>query len=704
MRVGLTYAFGLTEIAWCVQQTGRTSIMSAGESKQADNVESIKSDLRQAVRQLSELSRSDATFDEFTQEILVQLVKLTGAHGALLWQSPGSGGLPRITHKSGSPDFKLAIDDQLHRNIVVEVIEKQQPLGIDSETLRGSSGIGLVSVSTQCLLLFTPVFNRSRDCCGSLELLQRYDISSSAREGYLKFLDRIAELFQRWHEHHDLERLSHNADLLATTLDYVSEVHRSIDFKETAFAIANESRRLLRCDRVSFARWNGSACKVIAVSSQDRFDNRANVIRKLGKLASASVSSNVPLWITGDTSGLAPEMIKRINDYLDESHCRTLAVIPLLKVPEQTAQLEFDPRKRLAPVRLGALIVEFFDADVPEAKIADQIALVRNHAQLASRNALEHDQIFLRPLWKRLGEVNSFLFRDHYAKSLTALAALALLAMFLIFYPAELKMRVNGVMQPTERRNIFAKTEGVANNVFVDQGDVVEAGATLIELENPDLDIRIEETNGQLKIVNQKLQETGTQVGRSGPRENEDSIALWGQIPQLESQQANLKKRLDLMHSKKAMQTITSPIAGTVVTWDAKKRLTDLPISTNQYVLSIADFKGQWQAELRIPQNQVGYVVDAIEKNDGEDLDVEFRIATNPNLLVKGKLVRLADRTDLGQSGVPEFRAIVDADISEIQDLRPGAGLTAKIHCGRRPLGFVWFYQVIDFLRTRVFF
>ncbi len=678
--------------------------MSAGESKQAPNVETVKSELRQAVRQLSELTRSDATFDEFCQQVLSRLVQLTGAHGALLWQMAESGG-PRITHKTGTPGLNLDIDDRLHRDVVSGVINKQSAVAMGSETLREPDR-DVDAEAIQCLLLLAPVFNRQNNCCGSLELLQRKDISSSAKEGYLKFLCRIAELFQRWHEHHDLSKLSLDAEQRATTMEFVTEVHRSIDLDEAAFTIANESRRLLNCDRVSFAKWNGSACRVLAVSSQDRFDNRSNVIRLLGRLATASVSVNLPLWICGDTEGLPPEIIRRLNDYLDESHCRTIAVLPLLRAQEQDTQLEFNRNTRRPPEKLGALIVEYFDTDVNQQDVAEQVELIRNHAQLAVGNAEEHSRIFLRPLWRRLGDLQTLLFRNHFAKTMTALAVLGLMVALLIMYPAEMKMRVNGVMQPSQRRNIFARTEGVVKNILVDQGDVVASGDLLVQLENPDLEIRMEETRGQLNVVNQKLKEIKSRLSRIVGRqqEEEQSIALWGQVDQLEEQATHLATRMELMQLKKEMQSIASPIDGTVVTWDARQRLSDLPVSSNQLVLSIADFKGDWEAELRIPQNQVGYVAAAMDDSRDQDLDVEFRVATHPNLLIHGKLVRLADRSDPGRSGIPEFRAIVNADVSQLKDLRPGAGLTAKIYCGRRPLGFVWFYQIIDFLRTRVFF
>ena len=61
--------------------------MSTGESKQTYTAEDVKAEVRQTVAQLSELSRSNVSFDEFCQTVLTKIVKLTGGHAALLWQS-----------------------------------------------------------------------------------------------------------------------------------------------------------------------------------------------------------------------------------------------------------------------------------------------------------------------------------------------------------------------------------------------------------------------------------------------------------------------------------------------------------------------------------------------------------------------------------------------------------------------------------------
>ena len=195
--------------------------MAAGESKQTYTVDDIKSELRHAVRQLSELTRSDATFDQFCEQVLTKLVKLTGSHGSVLWQMASSG-KAQITHKSVSPDLQLNISEVKHLELVNQVIQEKRPLCVQSQALAPPEDVQGEATEMHCLILMAPVFNRKNESCGALELLQRSGVSESARDGYLKFLTRMAELFQRWHEHHDLERLSHSADQISTTMEFVN--------------------------------------------------------------------------------------------------------------------------------------------------------------------------------------------------------------------------------------------------------------------------------------------------------------------------------------------------------------------------------------------------------------------------------------------------------------------------------------------------
>ena len=46
----------------------------------------------------------------------------------------------------------------------------------------------------------------------------------------------------------------------------------------------------------------------------------------------------------------------------------------------------------------------------------------------------------------------------------------------------------------------------------------------------------------------------------------------------------------------------------------------------------------------------------------------------------------------------------VNVDRSSLPSLRPGATATAKIHCGRRAIGYVWFRDLWEFVQSKVLF
>lgn len=686
--------------------------MSTGETtEQERSTDSIRDEVRQTVRQLSELATTEQDFDQFCNAALEQLVAITGAHGAALWQMVPQQG-PVITHKAGeSPSAQaskiVSPEHAGHSSLVQSVITQQKTVAVDSDSFDLEYDAVDDGESHEqyppFLLLLAPVLNRQRECHGALELLQRGDVGTAAREGYLRFVSQIAQLFQRWHEQQDLARLSQHADNWSQRMDFISEVHGSIDHKQTAYSIANEARRLLNCDRVSVARWNGRRCKIQAISSQDRFDNRANVVKKLARVATSSVAADMPLWIQGETSSLAPEVAKRINDYLDEAHSRTLAVLPLVAQPTEKADLEMNKRLKPRPKKLGAVVIEYFDQDVAQLQVEDDCSLIVKQSSLALDNARRHGEIFLLPIWKRLGWLQKVLFGDHLAKTITGLVALALLVGMLLFWPAELRMKADGVMQPTDRRTIFAQTDGIVSTVHVNQHDQVEKGELLIELQNPELDLQITDAEGRLLTLDQQIRAVEYQLARArGTRE--EILELGSSLQLFEERKKNLLDQLQLMELKKSLQKIHAPIGGTIVTWDAKRRLPGLPVTANQPVLAIDNLTGDWQLELKIPQNKIGYVNQAMQEADGQPLDAEFTVDTNPNVRLKGKLVDVASRAQMNEQGVPEFRATVKADIRDLKELRPGAGVTAKIDCGTETLGFTWFYQPIDWIRTNVLF
>ena len=119
--------------------------------------------------------------------------------------------------------------------------------------------------------------------------------------------------------------------------------------------------------------------------------------------------------------------------------------------------------------------------------------------------------------------------------------------------------------------------------------------------------------------------------------------------------------------------------------------------------MQVVDTQGPWQIELRIPDRSVRHVLAAqAAKQEGLKFRFLFRMA--PGISYSAKLGTVNLATDLDQEGELSTLATVPLNHSDIPDLRPGSSVIARIHCGRRSLGYVWLREFLEFLQTRILF
>ncbi len=195
-------------------------------------------------------------------------------------------------------------------------------------------------------------------------------------------------------------------------------------------------------------------------------------------------------------------------------------------------------------------------------------------------------------------------------------------------------------------------------------------------------------------------------TGRDSPSNTTEKIN------QLTAEQEEVKSLLDSLHKQQAILMaerkdleLRSPIAGTVLTWNAKDLLAARPVSRGQALLTVDDLSGPWVAELQVADNRIGHVLDAQEREKAE-LPATFILATEPGMNHDGRLARVALTTETDKTTGSTVQVTVDFDRSTIpaEQLRPGATVVAKIHCGRRSLGYVWLHELWETIQSKVLF
>jgi multidrug efflux pump subunit AcrA (membrane-fusion protein) len=396
---------------------------------------------------------------------------------------------------------------------------------------------------------------------------------------------------------------------------------------------------------------------------------------------------------------------KCVHEYVDAAeHVKSIGVVPLLTGGKESNAGAHSRRRRAELV--GVLVVEQFQQTHLTEAMQERLRVVQEHAALALTNAQEHEGLFLMPLWRALGRCRAVVA----ARSLSLLAVAACLAGLgaaLALVPADFEIESRGTLQPAVRREIFIREPGVVASVAVDHAQAVKQGADLLELRNRDLEVSITDLVGRRTATEE--QAAALRRARNDSRLNfEEQNRLAGQIKQLEKTLDSLSRQLELLTQKQKALTIKSPIDGQVVTWDVKNLLQERPVEKGQIAMTVADTAGPWELELHIRERRAGYVARAWQQAQAEKqpLEVEYILATGPGRRLKGTIKHLDTIAEVRGDEGNTVLATVAIDRSEIDpaELRPGAGVTAKVDCGRRMLGFVWFHELIDTVRAKVLF
>ena len=313
-----------------------------------------KQEIQGLVQELVEVSKSDVEPGEFYESLLNRAVSALAAIGGVVWILGEQGALSlqfQINlQQTGLAENKTS---QLqHGRLLRQVIAKGEPAlvaphsgsgaGVESDSERGvidSDDPEIAANPTGYLLVLAPITS-DRGVEGLVEIFQRDGARPTTQRGYQRFLMQICELAGEYVKSRRLRHYATKQSLWEQLESFTSLVHQRLNSRETAYTIANEGRRLIGCDRVTVVLRKGGSYHVEAISGQDTFDKRSNVVRLLRNLARTVARTGEDLWFDGDTSDLAPQVEKAVNAYVDEAHTKQLAVLPLQEALDPSEEPE----------------------------------------------------------------------------------------------------------------------------------------------------------------------------------------------------------------------------------------------------------------------------------------------------------------------------------------------------------------------------
>ena len=688
---------------------------------ESEEIERARQQIRSLFDEIRELARSDVQEAEFFSGLLARTLKAMEASAGLVWLAGEQGRVEPVCHL-GVENTGLASlpDGQAAHGKLVQTL-MGHPTGLlvpPGASLNGPDGQSVATNPTSLLVVASPI-DRSGARQGLIEIFHQPN-QADVERGYLNFLEQVSAIAGAYLEKRQLTLLDSQQTALAQVDQFSRAVHETLDPIATAFVLANEARRIIGCDRVSVLIKRGRKLRIEAVSGQDSVERRATAVQSLESLVRVVAKAGEPLWHPEPGRELPPQIEEELDAYIDESHATGLAIIPLEK-PRPTpvvkpggvdavavAKAEAAPRQ--APEPIGALVAEWFQSSSFEGGKRARVELVADHGKIAVANALSHTSLPFYGVINALGKSKVLTTARNLPKTVLAVLAATAAVAALVLVPAELRLEAMGTLEPVHHQDVFAKIDGVVEQVEkgVEHGATVEEGQLIATLRNTDLEVAITDVLGRKTSSEEQLVATQRSLLADTKLSEDERTRLQGRAAQLRREIGSLESQIQLYDTKKKDLKVTSPITGVITTWQVRDKLLLRPVQTGQALMSVADMKGPWELEVHLPDDRLGHVNRAWEEAQkaGRPLVVDYIVATDPGTRHRGIVRDIHEQAEVrGEKGNTVLvRVEIETEKHEEEELGAGATVTARIACGKRPLGYVWFHDVLSFIQTQILF
>jgi RND family efflux transporter MFP subunit len=379
-----------------------------------------------------------------------------------------------------------------------ESVELMHQAGEDATAFRGqilkpNEGIaGTISDNGESLLLFDPEDERLKKRNEGHE--EGVVVSLIAgpimdNESLVGVVEAVNKLYGTPFDDDDLFMLSnlngtastalHNASLLLAerkveileTLNTVShEITSTLNLERMLQTIVNAPQAVIPYERAAIVLEQRGRFKLSALTGQTQVNADAPDVAPLNEILQwASLSEEViHVRQHGDVVDSEREETRaKFKKYFEETGMRGFYAMPL---NDDTG-------------RVGMLAMESSDPDFLSSAHLEILQVLASQATVALRNAQMYKEVpFISVIEPVLVRKRQFMAMEKRRRTLTiALAVAALL--FLVVFPLPLRVDGDAVVAPVRRAEVQPEEEGVVSKVFVHEGQKVQAGQVLAEME-----------------------------------------------------------------------------------------------------------------------------------------------------------------------------------------------------------------------------
>jgi hypothetical protein len=682
--------------------------------QQAEQARQIK----RLVEEIIRLSEQELPPEDYYREFLKRVLTALEAPAGAVWVRSPQGNFS-LQYQINVQEVGLDRTEagrRSHDELIRQAAFKGQPMVVPPNSGQGPTdnenpGPGNPS---NFVILMVPILV-DKQVAGLVEVWQDPRLNPNAFRNQSQFLIQVSALATVYTRNHRLRQMVGQEKLWTQLEAFTRQIHATLNPTEVSYLVANEARRLVECDRISVGLRRGKKAAVEAISGADVVEKRSNLVQLMRKLFQRVLIWGEKLIYTGikdDT--LPPDVLDALDNYLAESNSKLLVIMPLRD--ERESESKKPPR--------SALMMECFEPNATPDQLVARLEVVGRHATSAFYNAVEHRRIPMRWIWLPLAKVQEGLGgKTRAIITCVTLAVVLLVAMF-VFVPYPLKMKSKGNLLPLDRRLVYSHVPGIIVEFKVNPGDPVWEGMPLVLMKDVETDQKITTIQGEIRRLNGEIDTLAAQAteGKSAADRAGANDKRREKEGERRSRELELKIYLELIQADPEVPgafSVISPLDGNVLNSDFRQDLTGKYIKPSDPILRVANKDGVWEIELKIQQKHIGQILQAFDRLQTDELDVDIQLATAPARgIYKGKLHRdriggeAKPNREESNDSEPVVRAWVRIEGDDILEsdrvprdlLLTDTEVDVKVRCGNRAMGYSLFYGVWEYFYEKVVF
>ncbi len=685
-------------------------------------LEQTKTQIRKLVAEIADLAESDIQPAEFYVEFLNRAVAAVAANGGAFWMLDGRGGL-RLQYQvefgmTGLMDGRVKTAP--HDALLSAMLQATQAQIIPPSAV--IEGMPQAFNPTEFALITAPLMV-DKQVVGLLEILMDPTRRAAQQKSTLRFVGDLCDLAGTYLKNRQMRQMMSQQRLWNQLEGFTHQIHGTLDLKETSYAVVNDGKRLVGCDRLSVALKISGRVMVEAVSSQEVVEQRSNLVRELTRLCKVVIRSGEDLVYTGNTDGLAPDLRDALEMYVDESGSKVV-VVTLLYKPDTEQGAEHKEK-----VAYGCLVAEQIGDELAPTDMHARTEVVSRHASTALWNAQEHHKIFLKPVFKAMSSPWRMFRGRTLAKIVAAAVAVLVIILAMAFVPCTLTIEGHGSLLPEERRKVYAPIAGKVSEVVVDHNDRVHKGDVLVRLDSLDLQKEHKGLMAEMQKAESQVLSLELQAQKlSSSQSDQEKLQIQAQKAEARLTAKSSRERIEIINEQLDSMTIRAPQDGIVTTWEPRRELMGRPVEIGTELMQLAATDGEWVLEVEIPDDDMGPILAAKSKLEadvksgkkaaGSSLTAHFVTMTDPEHRYRGYVRRIAPGAEtMAESEQYKNRHVVKMEVgfsedirqdylarNHITEMRPGAEVRTRVDCGTTNLAYYLLRKPIQVFYESVLF